>query len=77
MIAEKKTEAILFGFMLSGLMSFVVSGISALRAVGLVPSFTMLWIGAWLTAWAVAFPVVLVAAPLARRIVRRVVGRAS
>jgi hypothetical protein len=59
----------LFGLILSGLMSLLVSGISAYRAAGLVPGFAGLWTSAWLTAWLVAFPVVLVVAPLARRAV--------
>ena len=63
----------LFGLMLSGLMSLVVSGISTFRATGLVDHFLALWIGAWLTAWLVAFPLVLLVAPLTRRIVQRLV----
>lgn len=68
----RKYEHYLFGLVLSGLMSFVVSGISTLRAVGLIDGFLHLWIGGWLTAWLVAFPVVLFVAPLARRLVQRV-----
>lgn len=66
---------LLFGLILSGLMSFVVSGISALRAVGPIPGFVALWAGAWLAAWLVAFPVVLLLAPLTRRVVQRLVDR--
>ena len=62
-----------FGLILSGLMSFVVSGISTLRAVGWAPGFMGLWTGAWLTAWVLAFPIVLVVAPAARRVVQRLV----
>jgi hypothetical protein len=60
---------ILFGFVLSALMSLVVSGISTFRNAGLVDGFLSLWIGAWLPSWFVAFPVVLLMAPLARRLV--------
>lgn len=65
----RQSAPALFGLILSGLMSLLVSGISTYRAVGLVDSYAGLWVGAWLTAWLVAFPVVLVVAPLARRIV--------
>jgi hypothetical protein len=65
----KKFATALFGLILSGLMSFLVSGISTYRAVGFGESFAGLWTSAWLTAWLVAFPVVLVVAPLARRAV--------
>jgi Protein of unknown function (DUF2798) len=60
---------ILFGFVLSALLSLVVSGISTFRNAGLVDGFLSLWIGAWLPSWFVAFPVVLLMAPLARRLV--------
>jgi Protein of unknown function (DUF2798) len=69
----RKFAPLLFGLILSGLMSLLVSGISTLRAVGAVPDFTALWTRAWLTAWLFAFPIVLVAAPLARRLVERLV----
>ena len=68
---------VLFGLVLSGLMSFVVSGIATFRATGPVPHFAGLWAGAWITAWAVAFPIVLVVAPVARRLVQRLVADPS
>jgi Protein of unknown function (DUF2798) len=71
-----KFAPVLFGLILSGLMSLLVSGISTLRAVGWVDGFGGLWLGAWLTAWLVAFPVVLVVAPLARRLVGLLVAKA-
>lgn len=60
---------ILFGFILSGLMSLLVSGIATWRATGLPPDFTTLWMGAWINSWIVAFPAVLVVAPITRRLV--------
>ena len=50
-------------------MSFMVSGISTVIAIGLVPGFFASWMGSWLPSWAVAFPVVLFVAPLARRMI--------
>lgn len=63
----------LFGFLLSGMMSAVVSGIATLRNAGLVDGFFGLWSNAWLLSWLIAFPVVLVAAPVTRRLVGLVV----
>ncbi len=60
---------VLFGFILSALMSFLVSGVATTRNFGLVDGFFGLWVAAWLTSWLIAFPVVLVVAPIARRIV--------
>jgi hypothetical protein len=70
-----KYAPVLFGLILSGLMSFLVSGIATLRTAGLVADFAMLWTRAWLTAWLFAFPVVLVVAPLARQAVQRLVAK--
>lgn len=64
----------LFGLILSGLMSLLVSGISTYRVIGPGDSLAGVWISAWLTAWLVAFPVVLVVAPLARRAVSLLVS---
>ncbi len=64
---------ILFGFILSGLMSLLVSGIATWRALGLPPEFVAVWMAAWINAWIVAFPAVLVVAPVTRRLVARLV----
>lgn len=64
---------VFFGFILSALMSFVVSGISTFRNAGPVDGFLGLWIGAWVPSWLIAFPIVLVVAPVARRIVNGLV----
>jgi hypothetical protein len=60
---------ILFGLLLSGMMSCVVSGIATWRALGAHPGFIGDWVGSWLVSWAIAFPTVLIVAPLTRRIV--------
>jgi len=64
---------VLFGLILSGLMSLLVSGVATFRALGLPPGFVAAWVGAWLPSWAVAFPTVLVVAPVTRRIVAALV----
>jgi hypothetical protein len=58
-----------FGFVLSAMMSLVVSGIATFRTAGLADHFLGLWFGAWLPSWLIAFPVVLVVAPVTRKIV--------
>ena len=60
---------ILFGFILSALMSFLVSGIATFRNAGFVDGFFNTWMSARLPSWLIAFPVVLVVAPIARRLV--------
>jgi len=68
---DKKYSPLLFGLILSGLMSMLVSGLSTWRVAGLSSHFPVQWASAWLFAWMVAFPAVLVMAPLARKLVER------
>jgi Protein of unknown function (DUF2798) len=65
---------ILFGLILSGLMSLMVSGLSTFRALGLMDGFFRVWMGNWAISWTIAFPVVLVVAPITRRIVAKLVA---
>lgn len=73
----KKYGPLLFGAILSGLMSLLVSGISTFRAVGPAKIFLSLWASAWLTAWLVAFPTVVIIAPLARKVVQCLIAKAD
>ena len=68
---------VLFGIILSGLMSLLVSGISTLRAIGAGTDFLHIWISVWLTAWVVSFPVVLLVAPATHRLVKQLVCSAA
>lgn len=64
-----------FGFILSGLMSFIVSGIATLKSLGMVDGFLGLWFGGWLASWLIAFPTVLVVAPFTRKCVARLISQ--
>ena len=61
-------------FLLSGLMSCMVSGISTLRSIGLAEMFFAKWMTNWAWSWSVAFPAVLVVLPVVRAIVARIVA---
>ena len=71
----KRFSSLLFGFLLSGFMTFLISGIALLRVLGPVAvltdfaGFSGAWLSAYLSSWPVAFPVVLVVAPIVRRLV--------
>lgn len=54
------------------LMTFIVSGISTLKAIGMPPGFVGEWMVAWLFSYIVAFPVLLVILPLVRKLVAAV-----
>jgi Protein of unknown function (DUF2798) len=66
-------NAIAMPFVLSMLMTIVVSGISTLTVVGLKAGWHGLWYKAWLLSWAVAFPTMLFVLPIARRLVAQFV----
>lgn len=62
---------ILFGALLSGLMTLIISGIATYRNLGLPPDFLARWLVAYVNAWVLAFPTVLVVGPIVRRLVAR------
>ena len=66
----RRFEPVVFGFVLSGLMSAVVAAGSTAVNRGLSPGFGNAWALSWASAWLLAFPVVLVLGPLTRKIVR-------
>ena len=57
----KRYAPLLFTLFLSGQMSFIVSGVATLRAIGFTDSFVQTWLAAWSLSWPVAFCVGLVA----------------
>jgi len=68
----RRYAPLVFAFLLSGLMSLLVSGITTYRTAAVSAGIVDLWISAWLTAWLIAFPAVLVTAPLVKWVVDRV-----
>ncbi|MEX5597613.1 DUF2798 domain-containing protein [Pseudophaeobacter sp. C1-32P7] len=60
---------VLFGFLLSGIMSGIVIMVATLRTRGFSAQAFDTWLTSWLYSWPVAFCVVLVVAPLVRRFV--------
>lgn len=65
--------AIVLPFILSLLMTFVISGVSTLMSLGPTPAFVSTWPAAWALSWLVAFPTLIAVLPLVRRIVALVV----
>ncbi|ENU31876.1 DUF2798 domain-containing protein [Acinetobacter sp. NIPH 1852] len=64
-----KAATLLFPLILSCIMSFLISGITTLKALGFVENFFSMWMSAWMIAWMFAFPSVLVCAPIAQKLV--------
>ncbi|MCI5096274.1 MAG: DUF2798 domain-containing protein [Rhodobacteraceae bacterium] len=73
MIPARYSQA-LFGLILSGLMSFIVTCVASVKAVGLGAHTFGAWMGAWSLSWPIAFAVVLVAAPRVRKLVSKLVA---
>jgi len=70
----KRFEPVAFGFLLTCLMTFFVTGISTWLALGLeAEGFARIWLTSWMTTWALAFPVILFVGPLVRRILKTII----
>ena len=72
MIPNRYAHA-LFGLIMSGLMSCIVTGIATLKAVGLGPSTLADWMASWVFCWPIAFVVLLTCGPAVKRLVGRLV----
>nr|WP_272876117.1 DUF2798 domain-containing protein [Neoroseomonas soli] len=55
------------------IMTFVVSGVSTVLALGVTDEVLARWPVAWAMSWLIAFPTVLVVLPIVRRLVGRFV----
>jgi hypothetical protein len=73
----RRFRPVVFGGLLSGLMTLVVSAITTLRNLGFDGDFVQRWLSAFITAWPVTFPTATVVAPLVGRVVDRFVEPAA
>lgn len=60
-------ERLLMPFILSILMTCVISFVSIIKALGFDGFTTIGWLSAWLWSWGIAFPTLLILLPLVRR----------
>ena len=63
---------LVFSFLLSILMSCLVSGVAILNTAGLGDGFSNLWMTAWFKSWIVASPAISILAPLTRRFIAKI-----
>lgn len=61
--------------LVSGFMSFMVSGVITYLNLGLIPDFFNIWIHAWLIAYAIAYPAILIVFPFARKLSLKLCSR--
>lgn len=68
-----KFERLVFAFLMSLFMSFLMSGVITLINLGLVENFISLWFSAYWRAFIVAFPIIFVVAPFVRKLTIRLI----
>ena len=68
-----KWATVVMPFMLSCLMSGIISFINMLRNLGWIDGFINLWLHNWMISWAFAFPIVLAILPLVRKVTGKLV----
>jgi hypothetical protein len=61
--------------LLSGIMSFIMSGAITFINLGLVDNFTAIWLRAWIIAYAIAFPTILIVFPFARKLAIKIASK--
>lgn len=68
-----KYATVVIPFILSFLMSGLISLINIIHNIGFVDHLATIWVSAWFFSWCVAFPAVLILLPIVRRITVRLV----
>lgn len=63
-----KYERVVFAFLMSLFMSFLMSGVITFINLGIVNNFIELWFQAYWRAFIVAFPIIFVVAPFVRKL---------
>lgn len=71
----KRFAPFLFPLILSGFMTFLITGISITRVLGIDTlvndpgNFLQTWMKAYVSSWLVAYPILLLVIPMVRRVV--------
>lgn len=71
----KRFAPFLFPLLLSGFMTFLITGISMTRVLGIDAlakdpgNFLQIWMKAYVSSWLVAYPILLLVIPVVRRVV--------
>tara|TARA_B100001121_G_scaffold310754_1_gene345894 strand:+ start:5919 stop:6140 length:222 start_codon:yes stop_codon:yes gene_type:complete len=71
MIPERFSN-LLFGFIVSAIMTLVVSGISTFNNVDIEGQFYLLWFNSWIKSWLVAFPLILLVSPITKLLISKI-----
>jgi len=63
--------------LLSGFMSFIMSGAITFINLGMVEGFLGIWLHAFLVAYAIAFPTILLVFPIAQKLAMKIASKKS
>jgi hypothetical protein len=63
--------------LLSGFMSFIMSGAITFINLGYVEGFAGIWLHAWMVAYVIAFPSILLVFPIARKLAMKIASKNS
>ena len=66
-------EMILFQFLISAVMSCLVSGMVSVINLGVDGFQFLLWFEAWIIAWSIAFPTIVVMSPAIRTLTKSLI----
>ena len=61
--------------LLSGFMSFIMSGAITVVNLGVIDGFMSIWLHAWIIAYAIAFPTILLVFPFARKLALKIASK--
>lgn len=61
--------------LLSGFMSFIMSGAITYINLGLIDGFVAIWLKAWILAYIIAFPTILLVFPFARKLALKIASK--
>ncbi len=61
--------------LLSGFMSFIMSGAITFINLGAVHGFMSIWFHAWMVAYLIAFPTILIVFPFARKLAMKIAAK--
>lgn len=70
-------ETLLFQFLISGMMSCLVSGMVSFINLGTDGFEFALWFNAWMIAWPVAFPTIVIMSPVVKSFTKVIIKTTS
>lgn len=71
---KENAADIIMPFLLSVLMTLIISLITSIFSLGVAGFSADKWLSAWGISWLIAFPTLLIALPLVRKLTKSIIG---